>query len=373
MFEQLANAQIKELRPYIPGRPARELRDAFDLKQAAQLASNENSLGAGAAARRAAAAALREMHRYPDGPAVNLRRAIAKRHGVEQTRLILGNGSNEVLMMLAQCFLSADTSAMYSKYAFVVYPMAVTLNRAVAVEVPTRDWVTDTEAMARAIASAAPPVRMVFIANPNNPTGSYVDADRLRGLLQIAPPETLVVVDEAYCEYVEASDYPDTLALQNEYPNLITVRSFSKIHGLAALRLGYAIANAEIAELVNRIRQPFNVNHVAQCAAAAALSDSRHIRRSRRLNRKGMKRLKRGLDALGLSHIPSVGNFICFAAPEDVDASALHRCLLSAGVVIRPVGEVYDMEGYFRVTVGLKKENKKFLLALEQALAALRT
>ncbi len=368
-FAALANPGARQIAPYIPGRPAQSLLPQEQFDSALQLASNENPLGAGSLAREAAERALSEIARYPDADAFRLRQTLAQKLGVDTARLVFGNGSNEVLILLALCFLHPGVSAVYSRHAFVVYPQAVQISGARALVAPARDWGHDLEAM---LALCREDTRMVFIANPNNPTGSWVSEAELRHFLEQLPGEVLVVLDEAYCEYVRSADYPDSLALQTEFPNLVVTRSFSKIHGLAALRAGYGIAEPQITGLLQRVRQPFNLNHIAQEAACAALEDGQHLDQSRALNAEGLALLQRELPRRDLECVPSIANFLCFRAPPGCQAQALYEALLQRGVIVRPVEQVYDMPGYLRVSVGRPADNERFLAALDEALDQLQ-
>ena len=365
----LANPAIYGLSPYIPGRPETELRQLAVSAAGglSNLASNENAWGASPQAREAAAVALAEIHRYPDGPACELRSALANSLGVAPERLILGNGSNELLIMLAQSFLSPRHSAVYSRHAFTVYPLAVHMSGARALVAPvTEQYGYDLQAMRRLVVDDT---RLIFIANPNNPTGAWIPRSELEAFLSDLPEHVLVVLDEAYFEYVEKPDYPDGIELQHKHARLIVTRSFSKIHGLAGLRIGYGIADPAITELLNRMRQPFNVNHVAQCAAVAALGDSQHVDNSRRHNRLERVRLERGLTALGCNTLDSPANFFSFKLPAGVQPDQLYRDLLCRGIILRQVEQVYRLPGFLRVTVGTEAENRRFLDALTALLS----
>jgi histidinol-phosphate aminotransferase len=357
----LALPGVRGLSPYQPGKPLEALEREYGIRNAIKLASNENPLGPGPAALAAARAALSEAGRYPDGSGFALKRALADRLGVEPSQITLGNGSNDVLELVARAFLTPENEVVYSAHAFAVYGLVTQAAGARAVVVPARDWGHDLAAMR---ASVGPRTRLVFIANPNNPTGTWLGAQELERLVSAMPRHVLVVVDEAYFEYVEETDYPDTVAWIARYPNLITTRTFSKVHGLAGLRVGYGVSHPAVADLLNRVRQPFNVNSAAAAAAEAALSDAAHLARSRDLNRTGLRQLIEGAERLGLSHIPSAGNFVCI---EVGDAATVYEGLLREGVIVRPVAN-YGMPNHLRVTVGLPDENERFLMALEHVL-----
>ncbi len=368
----LANPGAARLRPYRPGMPEEQLHRCLGLPASSilKLASNENPLGPSPRAVAALRGELATLHRYPDASGDALKRALAERLEVDAERVVLGCGSNELLLLLAQCFLSADNSAIYSQHAFVVYPIAVALSGAEALVAPARDWGADPVAILRLLRADT---RLVYLANPNNPTGTWLGAEALFQLLSALPPEVILVLDEAYCEYAESPDYPDGIDLTRRFHNLVLTRTFSKLHGLAGLRVGYAVADPAIAELLERVRAPFSVSSVGQLAALAALDDAVHQRRSRAVNRAGHEQLLDGLAALGLPVIPSAGNFLCFAVPDgDAGAARVYAALLAAGVIVRPVAEDYDLSARLRVTIGTEADNQRFLKALAAALGSQR-
>ena len=364
-FEDWINPGVKSLTPYVPGRPAPTINGKAHKDTPINLASNENVLGASKSSLRAAREATGSLHLYPDGGSYYLRDALAEYHSVNRDRLIIGNGSDDVLEMLAQSFLSSGRSAVFSKHAFVVYALATQRCGATALVAAARNWGHDLKAM---LALIRKDTRIVFIANPNNPTGSWVDHDTLREFLRAVPSHVIVVVDEAYYEYVEDSNYPNCLKLQREFRNLFITRTFSKIHGLAGLRVGYGIADAEIIGILNRVRQPFNANHVSQQAAIAALDNEQHVLKSREMNSAGLKQVSEGLKALDVEVLPSVANFICFGAPVPLTEDTMYKELFARGVIVRAVGKVYDMPGYLRVTVGTSTHNKVFLRAVKECI-----
>lgn len=334
------------------------------------MASNENPLGPSPQAVEAARAAMSEAHIYPDGAGFELKAALATRHGVEPDAITLGNGSNEVLELIARAWLAPGRASVFSAHAFAVYPLvtqAVGAEARVIDALPATDleqpYGHDLAGMQKAVDDT---VRVVFVANPNNPTGTWVGRSALEAFVAAMPATTLVVIDEAYAEYVEQHDYPDTTQWVSRYPNLIVTRTFSKIQGLAGLRLGYSISSPAVAELLNRVRQPFNVNALAQAAGLAALGDSSHIERSVRVNREGLVQLGEGLRERGLRVIPSVGNFITFDTGRD--AGPVFEALQREGVITRPV-ENYGLPGHLRVTVSTAEDNERFLQALDRALA----
>jgi len=357
----LATPGVRGLQPYVPGKPIEELEREYGVKNVIKLASNESPLGPSLKALAAAQAALPEMARYPDGGGFALKRALASKLGVLAEQITLGNGSNDILEFAARAFVTAQDEVMFSQHAFAVYPIVTQAVGARAVEVPARDWGHDLAAMRAAITART---RLLFIANPNNPTGTWLRRAVLEEFLDKMPASVIVVVDEAYFEYVEDKEYPNTVAWLARYPNLICARTFSKIYGLAGLRVGYGVSSVAIADILNRVRQPFNVNSIAQAAALAALGDDAHLEKARRVNADGMRQLVKGFEQLGLDYIPSVGNFVCVEVGE---AGRVYEQLLRAGVIVRPVAN-YGMPRHLRVTVGLSNENQRFLDALKATL-----
>jgi histidinol-phosphate aminotransferase len=357
---RLATPGVRELSPYQPGKPIEELEREYGVTNAIKLASNENPLGPSPRALEAARRALSDIHRYPDGNGFALKQALARKLGVAPAQITLGNGSNDILELLARAFVLPENEVVFSEHAFAVYPIVTRAVGAGAVAVKARDWGHDLAAMREAVNART---RLVFIANPNNPTGTWLRAGELEAFLQAMPAHVLVAVDEAYFEYVREPGYPDTAKWLGRFPNLVTTRTFSKAYGLAGLRIGYGISSAAIAEILNRVRQPFNVNSVALAAATAALMDTAHVERAFENNRRGMRQLTGAFAALKLRYIPSVGNFVCvdFGRP----AAPLYERLLREGVIVRPVAN-YGMPNHLRVTVGLPEENERFIQALEK-------
>jgi histidinol-phosphate aminotransferase len=359
-FFSLATPGVRALDPYQPGKPIEELAREYGLTDIIKLASNENPLGPSPLAIKALQGLESSLHRYPDGGGFVLKKALAERLGVAMEQITLGNGSNDVLELAARAFATPETEVIFSEHAFAVYPIVTQAVGAKAVVTPAKDWGHDPIAMAQAVTDRT---RLIFIANPNNPTGTWVDAQALRQFLKAIPPHVLVVVDEAYFEYVDAPDYPDCLTWLGQFPNLIVTRTFSKIYGLAGLRVGYAVSHPDVANLLNRVRQPFNVNSLALSAATAALNDEAHVIRSRAVNRASLEQLSHGLTELGLRFIPSVGNFI--TVEFDRPGVEIYQALLRQGVIVRPVAN-YGMPNHLRVTVGLEEENTRFLKSLAQ-------
>jgi histidinol-phosphate aminotransferase len=360
VFIALANAGIQELSAYQSGKPIDELERELGISGIVKLASNENPLGPAQSVVEALKAEAADICRYPDSNGFELKAAISHKLSVQPEQITLGNGSNDILNLLAQVFLNPQTSAIYSQHCFVVYPLAVKAAGAQAIVTPVKNWGHDLPAMAAAVTENT---RLIFIANPNNPTGTWVDEAAIKTFLDSVPSDVVVVLDEAYCEYVGDSTYPNSIELLELYANLVITRTFSKAYGLAGLRVGYSISNSQIADLLNRARGPFNVNSMALAAAKVVLNDDDYLAKAIAVNNIGLKQLSDGLQSLGIEFIPSVGNFISFDAGKD--ATELYQKLLSAGVIVRPVG-VYEMPNHLRVSVGLADENKQFLIALEQ-------
>ncbi len=367
-FIDLVVPGVRDLQPYLPGKPVAELEREYGICDAVKLASNENPFGPSPLAVAAARDALQALARYPEGSGYLLTAALAEKHGLDPACITLGNGSNDVLDIIARVFLTPQHESVFSQHAFAVYPLAVQVTGATARVSAAHDGSRGTaygHDLAAMLELVGPATRLVFIANPNNPTGTWVDSETLESFIAAVPEHVIVVVDEAYFEYVEADDYPDASAWLSRFPNLIVTRTFSKAYGLAALRIGYALSHAEVAGLLNRVRQPFNVNSVAQAAALAALSDEDHLQRCVQRNREGMSQLVAGFDALGLPYIESVGNFVCVDTGRT--AADVYEALLQRGIIVRPVVN-YGMPNHLRVTVGRADENARFLNALERVL-----
>jgi histidinol-phosphate aminotransferase len=306
-------------------------------------------------------AAMDELGRYPDSNGFDLKAEIARRYAVPQDWITLGNGSNDILEIAAHALLQAGESAVYAQYSFVVYALATQAVGARAIVVPARDFGHDLDAMRAAI---EPDTRLVFIANPNNPTGTFAPAQAIEAFLASVPADVAVVLDEAYNEYLDPAQRFDSTQWVRRFPNLILSRTLSKAYGLAGLRVGFALAQPELTDLMNRIRQPFNVNSLAQAAAIAALGDADFLERSYEINRQGKARLQKAFDGLGLQYVPSSGNFVLVRVG---DAAAVYERLLRAGVIVRPVAG-YGLPEWLRVSIGLPEENEKFLAALPAAL-----
>ena len=359
-FLELAVAGVRELKPYPPGKPIEELAREQGLAEEdiVKLASNENPLGPSPKAVEAIAETMIDLARYPDGNGFALKEALSAKLKVSADQITLGNGSNDVLVLLAEAYLTPEASAVYSEYAFVVYPIAVKAAGAKAHVVPAKDWGHDLPAMARAIDDST---RMVFLANPNNPTGTRFQEKEFREFMARVPGQVLVVLDEAYFEYQAGKKKLNGIALLSEYPNLVITRTFSKAYGLAGARVGYAVSHPQIADVLNRIRQPFNTNLPAQHAAVASLKDADFLQQSIEINRIGMAQLEQGLKAMNLTWIPSAGNFITVDFGRD--AMPVYQALLKLGVIVRPVAN-YGMPHHLRISVGMPDENTRCLEAL---------
>ena len=360
---ELSPSYVRSIAPYQPGKPISELAREMGLDQRniIKLASNENPRGIGPRTRAAIDAALAEIARYPDGNGFELKSALAARYGVDPGAIVLGNGSNDVLELVAAAFLGPGRAAVMSQHAFAVYPLATQARGARSIVVPAKNYAHDLETMARAVDDET---YVIWAANPNNPTGTYARADEVEAFLRRVPERVLVVLDEAYNEYLTPDLRGDSVKWLKRHPNLILTRTFSKAYGLAGLRAGYAFAHASVADVMNRVRQPFNVNSLALAAATAALDDMAFVARSYAENLQGLRQLEEGAERLGLEYIPSHGNFLAVRVGA---AAEIYKRLLRRGVIVRPVGG-YQLPEHLRVTVGTPEENEKFLAALAASL-----
>jgi histidinol-phosphate aminotransferase len=351
---------IRGIAPYQPGKPISELARELGLQESTiiKLASNENPRGASPKAVEAMRAAIGETGRYPDGNGFALKDALSRRFGLSPDRIVIGNGSNDVLEMAARAFLAPGSSTVYSEHAFAVYPLVTQATGATGIVVPAREFGHDLDAMCKAIRGDT---RIVFVANPNNPTGTWIAPKRMRSFLENVPVDVLVILDEAYNEYLDPDLRGDAVRWVEQFPNLVVSRTFSKAYGLAGLRVGYGLTHPQVADLMNRVRQPFNVSHIGQAAAVAALFDDAFVEQSTLLNKRGMHTLTEGFRRLGLSWIPSHGNFVSFKVGQGVE---IFQRLLKHGVIVRPIAS-YGMPEYLRVSIGTEAENARFLSALE--------
>ncbi|MFQ5903999.1 MAG: histidinol-phosphate transaminase [Candidatus Binatia bacterium] len=349
---------IRSLIPYAPGKPIEEVERECGIEGSVKLASNENPLGPSPRAVKALQERLHHLHLYPDGDCFYLKQGLATKLGLSPERLIFGNGSNELIELAVRTFMRADDEAVIAHQAFVIYRLVVQAAGGCCKVVPLKDFTHDLEAMARAI---TPKTRIIFLANPNNPTGTIYRRKEWEKFLEQVPPKLLVIVDEAYIEYVSDPDYPDSLAYPGERRAILTLRTFSKLYGLAGLRIGYGIGAKGVVDLMHRVRQPFNVNAAAQWAALAALEDHDHVKRSLEVNREGMNYLRKEIASLGLEQVPSQANFILIRVGN---SRGLFDRLLRRGVIVRPM-EGYDLPEYIRVTIGTMKENSRFINELK--------
>jgi histidinol-phosphate aminotransferase len=357
---------ILELVPYQTGKPIEELTREYGVSDVVKLASNENPRGCSPHVTLAITEQLGQLARYPDGNGYYLKQALADFNDVNVEQITLGNGSDDLLDILARSFASADDAIVYSQYAFIVYPMLAKIQGATGIEVPANRFGHDLKAMSQAVQDN-PNTKIVFIANPNNPTGTQLEPQELRAFMAHIPSSVLVVLDEAYIEYSPESN---NRALLDEFDNVVIVRTFSKAYGLAGLRVGYALSSVAVADLLNRIRQPFNVSRVALAAAAAALNDSDFIEKTRLMNDEQMRWLEKQFDALGLGFIRSHANFIMVEIAvemEDITAASIHQALLEQGVIVRPL-EGYGLPNWLRITVGVAEDNMRLIDTLRSIL-----
>ena len=369
-FSSLAAPGVQQLKPYIPGKPVAELERELGITGSIKLASNENPLGPSAKALAAINQHVKSINYYPDGSSYKLSARLAEKHGVTPEFITLGNGSNDILELTARVFLTPEHSAVFSQYSFAVYPIVVQATGAksnIAQAFPeshqTMPLGHDPEALLSSIDDST---RVMFIANPNNPTGTWLELGVLKGLLDKVPDHVIVVLDLAYNEYMDEMLQPEIGMWLNRYPNLIITCTFSKIYALAGLRIGYSLSNPEIADLLNRVRQPFNTNMLAQEAALASLDDEIHINKSISLNNTGKKYLQQVLDEMGIRHLPTMGNFIAINLGQE--GLPVYEKLLKKGVIVRPVAN-YNMPEYLRITIGTAEQNQRFVKALNDVLA----
>ena len=360
-INKLAPDYIRAIAPYQGGKPISELAREMGLNEAdiVKLASNENPLGISPKAQMAIEQAIADIARYPDGNSFALRDAVSQKFGVAKNQIVFGNGSNDILELAARAYLQAGDEAIYSQHAFAVYPLVTQAVGATGVVVPAKNYAHNLDGFLKAI---TPKTKLIFIANPNNPTGTLIKKDALKAFIHAVPRQVLIVLDEAYDEYLSVDDKSEAIGWLAEFDHLIISRTFSKAYGLAGLRIGFGIMHADVADMLNRVRQPFNVNSLAQVAAVASLADDDFVARSYALNQAGMAQLTQGLQKLGLKYIPSEANFVSFAIKN---AAAVNQKLLQNGVIVRPIAN-YEMPDYLRVSIGLFSENARFLTVLEQ-------
>ncbi|GAB3539037.1 histidinol-phosphate transaminase [Noviherbaspirillum agri] len=358
---------VRAIAPYQGGKPIAEVAREFGLDEAriVKLASNENPLGMPASAREAMLKALSDLGRYPDSNGFELKQTITAKYDVPQDWITLGNGSNDILELAAHAFVQPGQSVVYSQFSFAVYALATQAVGGRAIVVASKDYGHDLPAMAKAIDTDT---KLIFIANPNNPTGTFIPAAEIEAFLKAVPEHVVVVLDEAYNEYLAPELQYDSIAWVRQYPNLLVSRTLSKAYGLAGLRIGFGIAQPAITDLLNRIRQPFNVNSMAQAAAVAALNDTKFLEKSATLNAEGYRQLTGAFEEMGLEYVPSYGNFVLVkVGDEDAAGSRINLALLKRGVIVRPVGN-YGLPQWLRISIGLPEENAVFIAALKAVL-----
>ncbi|MCH8500339.1 MAG: histidinol-phosphate transaminase [Aliidiomarina sp.] len=358
----LALPGIRQLQPYQAGKPIEEVERELGIQNIVKLASNENPLGVSALVREALTNKISSLARYPDANGFYLKQALADKFAIQMNQITLGNGSNDVLELLARTYVTSEHEVIFAQHAFVVYPLVTKAIGATPVAVPAKDYGHDLDAMLAAITAKT---RMIFVANPNNPTGTFLTKDELEAFIAKVPAHVLVVLDEAYYEYVPERDRAPSFAWIEQYPNLVVTRTFSKAYGLAGLRAGYAVSHPNVADLMNRIRQPFNMNELALTAALAALQDDEFIQRSVQMNAEGMAQITTFCDAHGLNYIPSHGNFVTIEV--GANAGEIYQQLMQQGVIVRPIAG-YELPNHLRVSIGLPEENAKFCAAMETLL-----
>lgn len=362
----LATKGVQALSPYQAGKPIDELKREYGVSDVIKLASNENPLGPSPKVLTAIQNELFELSRYPDGNGFDLKAVLANKYAVDENQITLGNGSNDILEILTRAFVTSEHEIIFSQHAFVVYPIVTQAVGAKPVVTPAKNWGHDLVAMQKAVTDKT---RVIFIANPNNPTGTWLGKSELTTFLQNIPKNVLVVLDEAYFEFADndsfAEDYPNGIELTKQFSNLIVTRTFSKAYGLAGLRVGYSVSEPQVADALNRVRQPFNVNSLALKSAEVAVADIDYLEKGLKLNADGMSDLITAFDKMDLSYIPSVGNFICVNVGDN--AMKVYDDLLYQGVIVRPVAN-YEMPEYLRITIGTKEENERFISALKKVL-----
>ena len=357
-IKDLINSSIKSLTPYEPGKPIEDLEREYGIKNAVKLASNESPLGPGPKVLTALEEVISGVHRYPDGNGFRLKEALSTKHSVDMSVLTLGNGSNDIIEVVARCFLSPKDNAIYSKYAFAVYPLIVQALGAKGIEVEAKDWGHDLQAMLEAINKDT---KIVFIANPNNPTGTFIKKNEMIRFLEKVPSQVIVLLDQAYFDYSNYEFEDVSFSLVEEFPNLVISRTFSKAYGLAGLRVGYSVSSSYVADYLNRVRQPFNVNSLALVAAESALKDDEHLEKCLRINKDEKERLYKYFASHGYDYIESFANFVSFDCKDN--SNEVFKNLLPKGVIARPM-DIYKMPNHLRVTIGLPEENSIFMESL---------
>jgi histidinol-phosphate aminotransferase len=365
--KEIFKAHIASITPYEPGKPIEEVERELGLRRVIKLASNENPLGTSKKVVKALRKAAARVYLYPDGGSYYLTKALAAKLGVRESEIILGNGSNEIIEFLVKGFVGEGDKVISSEKSFLVYPLVTRTAGGIFVEAPMKDYRYDLKAIAERVDART---RLIFIANPNNPTGTYVTREEMTEFLARVPEDVIVGIDEAYSEFVEAKDFPDGLFYAKlEKPNVISLRTFSKSHGLAGLRIGYGVACEPLIQYLHKIRQPFNVNSLAQCAALAALEDADYVNRAREIIREGRKYLYREFEKMGLGWVPSQANFVL--VDTGFEGEKVCQALLGRGVIVRSM-RPYGLFRHVRVTVGLPKHNRRFVRELKRILRSFR-
>ncbi len=363
IFIKIAAGSICNLSPYTPGKPISELQRELNIDKIVKLASNENPLGPSPKAMAAIKTILSDSARYPDGNAFELKEALSEHINIPTSSITLGNGSDSIFTLLGQVFVKPGETVIASQYAFAAYKIAAATMGANFIETPARNWGYDLQAIEKAIDADT---RLIFIANPNNPTGTWLDENQLQKFLGQISPDILVVLDEAYYEFMQQDPgYPDTLKLQQQFPNVIITRTFSKVYGLAALRVGYSITHPTIADLLNRVRLPFNVSTCGQMAAIAALSDNQHLQKTLDINSQGKAQLTSAMDKLKIDYLPVNGNFITINV--DTEGNKIFKDLLTEGIIVRPLAN-YAMDSFLRISIGTAEENDMLIHGLQKVL-----
>ncbi len=357
-IRNLVRPNIRDLKPYEPGKPIEEVQREFGLKAIVKMASNENPLGPSPLAVEAIKENLNRINLYPDGGGYYLKKRLACSLGVGEEQIILGNGSDEIIRMVVETFLNEGEEVVIAEPSFIIYQMAVKIANGKCQLVSLNNYQHDMESMARAIGERT---KLIFVANPNNPTGTMVTKSEMESFLAKVPEGVITVFDEAYFEYIERDDFPETIKYIKEGAGIICLRTFSKIYGLAGLRIGYGISQPEIVTEMNRVRQPFNTNFLAQVAAMSALDDDEHLKKSREVNRAGKDFLYRELEKRKISYIPSEANFILIEVEDGARAAS---ALLKKGIIVRDMS-CYNLPNFIRVTIGTGEQNKKFIEELD--------
>ena len=363
-FLENLNQGVLGLKPYEPGLPLEQTQKKLGLEKVIKLDSNENPLGPSPKALDLLKGQLNsfssDLNRYPDGNAYDLKEAISKKYSVDMNQITIGNGSNDLIEFVSRCFLGEGKKAIYSQHGFAIYPLAIKSTGAVPIKSKAKNWGHDLELMKDLVDDKT---KLIFIASPNNPTGTAKTLKEIKDFLNNLPEDILVFLDQAYFEYIEGTEFDIPFSLIDDYPNLVISRSFSKAHGLAALRLGFCISNPELSDYLNRVRQPFNANSLALDLGKIALSDQEHIDKSVKINSSGMDRVKTAFDSFNYSYIESWGNFISFDAKQDSDVA--FQYFLKKGVILRSL-KVYEMPQHLRVSIGTEEEMDFFLKVLEE-------